>query len=228
MANTITIKSYNKGLAIHLDPDANIEVIKKDLADKFKESASFFRDAKLAISFEDRELDSFTERDLVNIITANSDVKVTCIAGKNKFTENLLLNALNQLEAKPVKRDNPLEIYKGNLIDGAVIDVKDSVLILGDVLEGASVIANGDIYVFGTIMGQVYCGNNGDLGHIICALDIDAKRLSVSGIKYKSPDKPRWGKKNKNSGNGKIALLEGSEVVIKSIDNNIWTQLFNE
>ena len=202
MANnnsSVVIKSYNKGLSIHMDPEVDIEVIKKDLADRFKESASFFKDAKMAISFEDRDLDSQTERDLVNIIMANSDVKITCIAGKNRMTQELLINALNQIEFKNEVKQNTVQIYNGSLKDATVLDIPGSILILGDVYPGCSVIATGDIYILGGLYGQAFAGNNGDEHHVIVSLDMNPEKLRIAGIKYKPVEKPKWSIKNCNS-----------------------------
>lgn len=228
MASTVTIKSYNKGLSIHLDPNADIETIKKDLADRFSEAAAFFKDATMAISFEDREVDSQTERDLVNIITANSQVKVACIAGKNKMTQQLLLNALNQLEYKNEVKKDTVQIFRGPVKDGRVIDVPGDILIIGDVYPGSSVIATGDIYIFGGLYGQAYAGNNGDIGNVVAAVDMNPEKLRIAGIRYKTTDKPKWSIKSKPTSQAKCARLVGSEVVIEAIDSKYWNNFFEE
>jgi len=228
MASSVVIKSYNKGLSIHMDPDVDIEVIKKDLADRFAESASFFKDAKMAISFEDRELDSQTERDLVNIITANSQVNVACIAGKNKITQQLLLNALNQLEYKSEMRKDAVQIVRGPVKDGRVIDIPGDLLIVGDVYPGASVIATGDIFIYGGLYGQAYAGNSGEITNVVAALDMNPEKLRVAGIRYKSAEKPKWSIKNKQIPQPKCARLVGSEIVMDVIDGKYWNKFFEE
>jgi len=226
MSNSVIIKSYNKGLAIHLDPNTDIEVIKEDLAKNFSKSAAFFGDATLAITFEDRDLDSQTERDLVNIITSNSNVHITCIAGKNQMTQALLKNALNQLEYKNEVSHNSVQVHKGSLKDGRVIDVPGSVLILGDVYPGCSVISTGDIYVYGELYGQAYAGNRGDNKNIIAALDMKPEKLRVAGIKYKQQEKPKWTIKNKTTPIPQVAYVENEEIVLSPIDKQFWNQHF--
>lgn len=226
--SSVIIKSYNKGLAIHLDPVANIEVIKQDLAKSFNDAASFFGESTVAITFEDRDLDSTTERELANIITSNSKVHISCIAGKNQMTQALLKNALNQLEFKNEANQNNVQIYKGSLKDGRVIDVPGSVLILGDVYPGCSVIASGDIYVYGELYGQAYAGNRGDNGNIIAALDLKPEKLRIGGIKYKPVEKPKWTIKNKTAPIPQVAYIEDDVIALAPIDKQFWNKKFDD
>ena len=223
MAGSVVVKSYKNGLSVHMDPDADIEQIKADLAEKFTESRSFFRDVTVAISFEDRKIDSQTERDLVNIITSNSDVKVACIAGHDKLTQTMLTNALGALEYKSeIQKDSNVQIIKGTVKDGKVVDVPGSVLILGDVYPGTTVIAGGDIYVMGGLFGQALAGNTGDPDRVITALEMNPEKLRIAGIKYHPSEKPKWTIKNKSVPMPKMARLIGTEVTLETIDNNFW------
>ena len=223
MAGTVVIKSYRNGLSVHMDPDADIEVIKQDLADRFRESASFFKDANVAISFEDRKIDSQTERDLVNIITASSDVKVACVAGHDKITQTMLENALGGLEYKSeMQKDTSVQVVKGTVKDGAVIDVPGSVLILGDVYPGTTVMAGGDVFVLGGLFGQVLAENNGDPTRMIVALEMNPEKMRISGIKYHASEKPKWTIKSKSAPQPKMARLQGTDVIVETIDNNFW------
>lgn len=228
MASSVVIKSYTKGLSIHIDPEVDLDTVKKDLADRFSEAAGFFKDATMAISFEDRELDSQTERDLVNIITSNSQVKVACIAGKNKITQQMLMNALNQLEYKSEVKKDSVQIFRGPVKDGRVIDVPGDILIVGDVYPGASVIATGDIYIYGGLYGQAYAGNNGDTVNVIAALDMNPEKLRIAGIRYKSVEKPKWSIKNKQTPQPKCARLVGSDIVMEVIDGKYWNNYFED
>ncbi|MBQ9333868.1 MAG: hypothetical protein IJS12_05990 [Lachnospiraceae bacterium] len=228
MAGTVVIKSYRNGLSVHMDPDADIEVIKQDLADRFRESASFFKDANVAISFEDRKIDSQTERDLVNIITASSNVKVACVAGHDKITQTMLENALGGLEYKSeMQKDTSVQVVKGTVKDGAVIDVPGSVLILGDVYPGTTVMAGGDVFVLGGLFGQVLAGNNGDPTRMIVALEMNPEKMRISGIKYHASEKPKWTIKSKSAPQPKMARLQGTDVIVEAIDNNFWKR-FND
>ncbi len=223
MAGSVLIKSYNRGLSIHLDPDADMDVIKEDLAAKLKESAAFFKDATIAVSFEDRDVDSRTERELVNVITSSSSIKVACVAGKNKLVQDMITNALDQLEFRSeVKMDVEMQVIKETIKDGRVLEVPGSLLILGDVYPGTAVVAGGDIIVYGALRGQAYAGNNGDAGRIICALDMNPEKLRIAGIKHKPKEKPKWTIRSKSQPVPKMAHLVETEIVMSTIDGDFW------
>ncbi|MBP5413948.1 MAG: hypothetical protein ILN61_01730 [Lachnospiraceae bacterium] len=48
------IKSFQNGIALHLDPNADFEDVLSDIETKFEESRKFFKNAKVALSIEDR------------------------------------------------------------------------------------------------------------------------------------------------------------------------------
>ena len=54
MKNTVILKSYKDGIAIYLDDTLEFEQLCLDLAQKFRDSARFFGDMQVAVSFEGR------------------------------------------------------------------------------------------------------------------------------------------------------------------------------
>lgn len=62
MKNAVIVKSFRNGITLYLDGNMEFEQLLEEVADKFKESKEFFRDATVAVSFEGRDL-SFEEED---------------------------------------------------------------------------------------------------------------------------------------------------------------------
>ncbi len=56
MKNPVIIKSFPNGLSIYLDAEMPFSQLLEEIAVKFKESANFFKDASMVVSFEGREL----------------------------------------------------------------------------------------------------------------------------------------------------------------------------
>ena len=56
MDRLVTIRSSRYGLDIELDQEADFDALLEILADKFRSSARFFKDAKMALSFSGRHL----------------------------------------------------------------------------------------------------------------------------------------------------------------------------
>ena len=56
MKNAVIIKSFPNGLTIFLDSELPFSQLLEEIAMKFSESANFFKDASMVLSFEGREL----------------------------------------------------------------------------------------------------------------------------------------------------------------------------
>ena len=51
MSQSVTIKSNKYGINLVLDPEIGFDELLKDVVEKFKASSTFFKNAKLALSF---------------------------------------------------------------------------------------------------------------------------------------------------------------------------------
>ena len=94
MKNPVIIKSFPNGLSIYLDGEMPFAQLLEEVAVKFRESANFFKDATMVVSFEGRELTDAEERQIVNTITANSALNIVCIMGKNEETNKNYVKAV--------------------------------------------------------------------------------------------------------------------------------------
>jgi Septum formation inhibitor MinC, N-terminal domain. len=77
--NSVIIKGNNYGIIVVLDPDLSFDELKEKVAKKFRESSNFFRDAKMAISFEGRVLTNEEQRDILDIIGETTDMQIVCV-----------------------------------------------------------------------------------------------------------------------------------------------------
>ncbi|MCX5773997.1 MAG: hypothetical protein NTX05_05245 [Fusobacteria bacterium] len=67
-----------------------------------------------------------------------------------------------------------------NLRSGQRVEHSGNIVIVGDINSGAEVFAEGDIYVFGKIMGTVHAGKNGNIKSSIIALSIESQRVRIA------------------------------------------------
>ena len=104
--NPVIIKSFPNGISIWLDDEMPFSQLIQEVAFKFKESAHFFKDASMVLSFEGRELSDFEERQIVNTISANSSLNIVCIIGKNEETNKNYIKALQKLSLHQLAREN--------------------------------------------------------------------------------------------------------------------------
>ena len=97
MKNAVIIKSFPNGLSIFLDSELPFSQLLEEIALKFSESANFFKDASMVVSFEGRLLSDLEERQIVDTISANSRLNIVCIMGKDEETDKNFVKALQQL-----------------------------------------------------------------------------------------------------------------------------------
>lgn len=224
MKNPVIIKSFQNGLSIYLDEEMPFAQLLEEIAFKFRESAHFFKDASMVISFEGRSLSEQEERQLVSTITANSSLNIVCIMGKNDETNKNFVKALQKVSYHQQALENTGQFYKGTLKDGQVLETENSLIILGDVYPGASVISNKDIVVIGGLYGQAYAGGNGEEGHFVVALEMSPEKLKIGDFKYKTSEKQsKWSIKPKIQ--PKIAYVENARVIIEPITKELLNDL---
>lgn len=224
MKNPVIIKSFQNGLSIYLDDEMPFAQLLEEIAFKFKESAHFFKDASMVLSFEGRQLSDLEERQIINAITANSSLNVMCIMGKNEETNKNFVKALQTLSYHQQVLENAGQFYKGTLKDGQVLETENSVIVLGDVYPGASIVSHKDIVILGGLFGQAYAGGDGSEGHFVVALEMSPEKLKIGDFKYKTSEKQgKWPIKPKVQ--PKIAYAVDGRVIIEPITKELLNDL---
>ena len=224
MKNAVIIKSFPNGLSIFLDSDISFDQLLEEIAMKFRESANFFKDASMVLSFEGRVLTEQEERQIVETISTNSNLNIVCIMGKDIETGKSYMRALQQLSFHQEVMENAGQFYKGTLKDGQLLETENSIIVLGDVYPGSCIISSKDIVVLGGLYGQAYAGGNGEEGHFVVALEMSPEKLKIGDFKYKTSEKQsKWSIKPKIQ--PKIAYVNDARVIIEPITKELLNDL---
>lgn len=224
MKNPVIIKSFPNGLSLYLDDEMPFDKLLEEIAAKFKESAHFFKDAKMGLSFEGRKLTEDEEHKIINTITTNSSLNIVCVIGKDEETNQNYVRALRQLAFHQQEMENAGQFYKGVLKDGQILETENSIIVLGDVYPGACIISNKDIVILGGLYGQAYAGGNGMEGHFVVALEMSPEKLKIGEFKYKTSEKPsKWPIKPKVQ--PKIAYVKDGRVMMETITKELLNAL---
>lgn len=220
MKNSVIIKSFQHGISLHLPKEDTMDEILEKISFKFKESAAFFKDAKMVLSIEGRELSGDEETAVVDAIESNSDIKILCLIGKDSETESNILKALEQYQniASDKQEQNLGQFYKGSLKNGQVLETDSSIIILGDVNPGANIISKKDIIIIGGLYGNAYAGGGGETGHYIIALDISAECIKVDDHRYTAAKTPKWPIRPKYQ--PKIAHVVNDTLIVEAISKD--------
>lgn len=240
MSQSVTIKSNKYGINLVLDPDIAFNELLKDVIEKFKASANFFKNAKLALSFEGRELSDDEEQQIIAAIEGNTTIEILCIVESGTKQEAVMkqnveafYNAVQQQCENTIAQNQivenvvvPDQFYRGTLRSGQVISSDSSVTIIGDVNPGAKIIAQGNIVILGALKGNVHAGCTGDRSCFVFALDMKPIQIQIGDLIAKSPDQPeprrRTRRKDKESAaEAQIAVAKDGNIYIEPITKNI-------
>ena len=131
MKQKVIIKSNKYGLIVHMDPDAEYTEILKELREKFTESARFFKDATMAVTFEGRILTKPQEEEVIGLITDVAHIHIVCIFDANENTERLYKKVVEDSLNSLTRKEG--QFYKGTLRQRQVLETEQSIIILGDV-----------------------------------------------------------------------------------------------
>ncbi len=107
------LKSFPNGILVILDGTISFQELLADIAAKFREADSFFKDASVAISIEGRELTEEQEREILDAITQNSRLKILCLMGKDEEKNLKFLGVQNKLNFQ--NDENSGQFYRGTL-----------------------------------------------------------------------------------------------------------------
>lgn len=200
---------------MHLDAEAEYGAILEELRLKFTESARFFRDAAMAVTFEGRVLTRPQEQEIIDLISDAAHVHIVCIFDKDENTERLYQSVVEQsLEDLP-RREG--QFYRGTLKKRQVLETEKSIIVLGDVDFGATVVSKGNIVVLGAIRGAVHAGAAGNRDAFIIALSMKPQLLRIADIAA-----PQVYLRKEEKPEARIAKVDGEHIYIDPLKNHEW------
>ncbi len=218
MDNSVIIKGLNNGIIVVLDSVLDFEILKEKVTKKFRDSSKFLGNAQVALSFEGRELTDEQQLELVQIISEQSELKIVCLVVNDPDKEALFQKNIDN--AQSCTNNSNGCFYKGNLRSGQSLEFDNSVVIIGDVNPGASVISKGNIVVLGALRGTVFAGSAGNDKAFVMALDMSPVQIRIADTIARSPDNPE----KTNVKEPKIAFLELDNIYIEPITRKILSE----
>ena len=215
--NNVVIKGNKYGIILILNDQIPFEQLKEEIIQKFKDSANFFGSARMALSIEGRKLSTSEENELLDIINSNTSLSIICIMDNDKEREESF-RKLVEPAPEPVTDTvgQSGQFYKGTLRSGQVLECQTSVVILGNVNNGAKIISTGNIIVLGALKGTAYAGVAGNPNAFVVALEMDPIQIRINDIIARSEDK----KKNVEK-TAKIAYISEESICIDTITKDI-------
>lgn len=224
MKDSVIIKGLNNGIVVVLNPEIEYEELKKDIAEKFKDSAKFLGKARMALKFSGRTLSDDEKQELLEIICENSDLQIACILDEDfeldaKFKEKLSEKTENNEEAFS---DSTGVFHKGSVRSGSEIVFDTSVIIMGDINAGATVRSKGNVIVLGSVRGIVHAGIDGNNSCFVFALDLKPVQIKIAETIARAPDD----QDKSNDKEPKIAFVENENIYIEPLTKKILHDIY--
>ena len=176
MKNCITINTKKDSIVIKIDENAEQDEIMQELNQKLVELKKLYKEDDTPITvtgkvLKNKEIDQIQEE-----INKNINVKV--------FFDSPRILGLHVIK-KTFNKDiatSETKFHKGALRSGQRIEFEGSLVILGDVNDGAEVIASENIVVLGALRGLAHAGAKGNNDAMIAASSIESQQIRISNV----------------------------------------------
>ena len=215
MKQTVILKSNASGITLVLDDKVSFEQILEDTLQVFKDNADFFENSRFAIAFTGRTLTEDEEIQMVLSINENTNAKVIRLISNDEALEQKFM--MRQLEFEHLIANNTGKFHKGSLKDKDVLETEASIIILGDVQEGAKVISKGNVIVLGTLKGNVYAGAGGNEESFVAALIMQPSKLRIAYLTYSNERKKFLGRKSNIDKQPQVAKIQGGRIEVSPL-----------
>ncbi len=175
MNNPVILKGNKSGIVLVLDDTADFNLILSELDKRLSFAERHYdKDIQLALTVESRRL-SNPELDSVLQIFGRHGLAISDVIDKDRH-KGCDFNIQEEKRADM--------FYIGNLRNGQVIHAVNSVMVLGSVSVGASIISSGSILVLGKLEGIARAGADGREDVFIAALHMNPEKLGIADILY--------------------------------------------
>lgn len=220
--NSVIIKSNKYGLIVILDDKMPFQDLLLDIADKFQESANFFKNAKMAVTFRGRTLNYEQEKQVIETIVNHCGIHILCIVDEDAVAQEHYRRILNTASEEKEKDDGLF--YRGTLQNGEVLETENSIVILGDIHSGAKVISKGNILVLGSCRGSLYAGATGDRNCFAAALVMKPVQIRIADKTVRSAI-TKYSDHTEYKAEPKIAYIKNDHIFVESIKQETLQEL---
>ena len=212
MKNHVSIKSFPNGIKVFLDEEASFKELLAEIHDKFLEFEKFFKNTKVAISFEGKALTEDEDRLIIYEISKVCTIEIACVVSKDAETDAMFVKALEKVGEQELA--NVGKFYRGTLKNGQTLEMPTSIIVLGDVYPDATIISKRNIIILGGLYGHAHAGvGGGDC--FVAALDMNPQSIKIDDLRGNYEKVSRWLIKPKQI--PKIAYRKQGKIVFEEI-----------
>jgi septum site-determining protein MinC len=174
--------------------DFKVRLQKIDKSWQLKTKAHLQSQDRLLDTRQINELETILEEiglTLDLIITRRRQTAVAASSAGYSVQQEMLSETFIDIDDLSHSQDLAEPLYLKNTIrSGVEICHPSSIIILGDVNPGATILASGDVFIWGTLRGIAHAGYMGNRQGLIMALKLEATQLRIADLLARVPDNP--------------------------------------
>ena len=174
MTRCINIYFKKDSIVLKIKEDATTNEILNELQEKLPDLKEFYKDEKTPIMVTGKVLKRFEIDSIQKLIQNVIKVKVDFDSPKT-----LGLHGIKRTFRKDIQISET-KFYKGSIRSGQKMEFEGSIVIIGDVNDGAEVIAEDNIAVLGNLRGMAHAGAKGNEKAIIAASIINSPQIRIA------------------------------------------------
>jgi septum site-determining protein MinC len=220
----IKIKGKTDGIfEIDIQLQSSYADLRNALQEKLSKNKDFFSGAGAKVIFTGRPLSEAQKKDLRRML--NMDYDIINVAFEDETAEPLEgrnIGVKHSLDSEAENGENTINLVSKNYFNaksifishtirsGQRVECEGDIVVLGDVNDGAEVIAGGSVAVMGNLRGLVHAGAMGRSDVVVAANALIPKRLRISGKIAVFPE-------NKEANAPEMAEYKQGTVVIRPL-----------
>ena len=176
MSRCINIYFKRDSIVLKIKEEASTNEILDELEEKLPELKEFYKEEKTPILVTGKILKRFEIDSIQKIIQSMIKVKVDFDSPRTLGLHDIKKTFKKDIQISETK------FYKGSVRSGQKLEFEGSIVIIGDVNDGAEVIAEDNIAVLGNLRGMAHAGAKGNEKAIIAASIINSPQIRIASI----------------------------------------------
>lgn len=176
MKSCITINLRKDNIIIKINEDSSQEEIVYMLRKKIPELKKLYQGETTPIVITGKVLKNKEIDEIQELIKRYLDVNI-----KFDSPRILGLHGITRTYNKEIATSET-KFHRGSVRSGQKIEFEGSIIVLGDVNDGAEVIAGENIVILGILRGLAHAGAKGNKDAMIAASSIEAPQLRIANV----------------------------------------------
>lgn len=185
--SSLELKGASFTLSVLHINSSDLQAVMTELDSKLAQAPQFFLGAPLVVNLSAIQHDSLNLSALKDLLISRQLVIVgitgaTTVLSKQAKDLGLAIVKAGKQSSTPPPAPRQTKIVKQNIRSGQQVYAKNGDLIIfGAVGNGAEVIADGSIHIYGALRGKAMAGAAGDTSAVIIAHSLEAELVSIAG-----------------------------------------------